>query len=96
MIPKAEDSKVLLGEPHCSSTIPFGNLRDIVLAAVEFDDQALFQANEIGDIVVEGRLSAELVTVDLTLPQLRPQIALRIGHVRAQLAGAIAEGDFRF
>ena len=65
-------------EPQDSETFYFQPMRALgvllnlvgVLSAVEFNDQACGEANEIHDVIADGRLSAEFETV--RLPKAEP------------------------
>jgi hypothetical protein len=59
---------------------------DIVVRAVDLDDQVRRQAREVDDIAADRNLSAKAVTGDLLAPQARPQPALGVGHVDAETA----------
>ena len=58
-----------------------------MLAAVEFDDQPAFQANEIDDIRADGMLAAELAAHEGAVAQMVPDGAFGVGHGSPQMAG---------
>lgn len=43
-----------------------------MLAAVEFDDEALFETNKINDVGANGLLAAKFVSSDLALLETQP------------------------
>jgi hypothetical protein len=51
-----------------------------MLAAVEFDDEAMFQAGEVGDVGIDRHLLAKF-DAELMNVQPQPELALRIGHI---------------
>jgi hypothetical protein len=52
-----------------------------MLAAIEFHDQLMFQANEIDNVRPHRMLAAESEAFQLLVPNLRPDKFLRVGHV---------------
>ena len=54
-----------------------------MLAAVEFDDYATFEANEIEDVVAVRMLATKLAAIELSVFQSLPQRAFCIGRVVA-------------
>ena len=58
-----------------------------MLAAIDFDDQSLFEAKEIRDIRPNRNLPPELECGKPSVLQGKPELALGIRHARAQLAG---------
>jgi len=54
-----------------------------VLPTVNFDDQLLFDANEVGDIFRQWVLASEFVSRHLAHPQMSPEPPLSIGHATA-------------
>ena len=59
------------------------------LAAIPFDDQQRFGAGEIGDLVIDVVLAAELVAGQLAVAQVVPELLFGVGHVLAQLSRPI-------
>ncbi len=51
-----------------------------MLAAIRFDDQAGFDASEIGDVGRNGVLPSEVPATQLPTPQEAPELALRVGR----------------
>ena len=60
---------------------------EIVLAAIDFDDQLLLQANEVDNEAIARRLAAEMKAALAPRAQMNPQFDLLWGHRFAQLAG---------
>jgi len=60
-----------------------------VLSAIQFDDQAGFQAGEVGDVWPHCMLSAKFVAMQLAGTQPSPQMLFGIGHLCAQFAGIL-------
>ncbi len=52
-----------------------------MLAAINFDDEALFKADKIDNVWTNRLLSAELVTSKLAKPKVFPQDTFSICHV---------------
>jgi len=65
-----------------------------MLAAIQLDDQALFHADEVGDVGADRILALELVAGEPSPPNRRPELALRIGRLVTHPAG-IGEEPFR-
>jgi hypothetical protein len=58
-----------------------------VLAAVEFDSQALFETNKIHDVNSDRLLATKFVGVETAITQCVPEFALGSGLSAAQPAG---------
>src|SRR5438105_178171 len=58
-----------------------------MLVAVCFDDEPSGLAGEIGDVWPDWKLPPKLVTVEPTVPQMRPEAALTVAHQLPLLAG---------
>ena len=57
-----------------------------VMAAIDLDDEALLETDEVDDLGPDRMLSAEATCAEPTTAQLRPQNAFRVGHLFAELA----------
>ena len=86
VVPEADDFVALGVEPGGAAGV-VGNLVG-VLAAVDFDDQAAFVAEEVDDVGADGGLPADLVAVELPGAKDGPEGALGGGGVAAESAGA--------
>ncbi|HVT35054.1 MAG TPA: hypothetical protein VHE37_05700 [Nevskiaceae bacterium] len=60
-----------------------------MLATVELDDQAAFQADEIGDVFADRLLAAKLAAAELPAPRITPQVQPGIGLRTAQISRQI-------
>ena len=57
-----------------------------VLTPVEFHDQPVFEAGEIGYVRSDRALAAEAVSRQLPAPQVKPESLFGLGHPAAQRA----------
>jgi hypothetical protein len=64
----------------------------MMLASVDFDSDARFQASEVRDVRSQGMLTAEPMAVQPTCFQNLPKLPLGKGHFPAQLARPVALG----
>jgi len=87
MIPEAQHLKALLLQVAAAPIIFC--LLFCVLSAIQFDDQAGFQAGEVGDVWPYCMLAAKLVAMQLAGTQPSPQMLFSIGHLCAQFAGIL-------
>src|SRR5437879_2055984 len=62
----------------------------IVLSTINLDNQTHFKANKIHDELHERKLPAKTHTLQLPVSQDGPELSLRIGHRRSELARAFA------
>jgi hypothetical protein len=60
-----------------------------VLSTIQFNYQFLFQANEVNNVWPDWPLSAKLITVDLTKPQVTPKHLFRVGEMTSQLSRSV-------
>ena len=60
-----------------------------MLSAVYLHNEAVFETHKIDDKGAERMLAAELEPRKLTIPQVTPKQALRIGGFAAQVSGSI-------
>ena len=54
-----------------------------MLSAIDLDDEALFEADEIDNVDPERMLAAKAIARELAFAQLTPEFALTVGHVTA-------------
>ena len=87
VVPKSQHAKPVVDKMPVAHSIFGGVIIEIVLAAVDFDDQLLLEANEIDDEVVARRLAAEMKAALAPRAQMNPQLDFLPGHCLAQLAG---------
>ena len=76
MIPEAQNGITLTIQPSCPGGI---GQRIRVLAAIEFDNQALLATNEIGNERTERHLPYKFVAVEVTTSQFPPKPVLSFG-----------------
>ena len=81
VVPEAKHSESTFKQPRVTSGIACGFQ---MLAAVDFDDQSLVQANEVGDKGADGMLTSKSRSFDLMKAQVLPEPPFRFGHFRAQ------------
>ena len=62
-----------------------------MLAAIEFDDQICFNAQEIDYIGSDRRLAAEFVAVEAAVADGEPELAFGFGHIAAEAGGMRAD-----
>lgn len=82
VIPEADDREPLVLEPRRARGVGPG--AKSVLSAVELDNEATLETDEIDDIASDGRLAAKPTAVELPPAQARPQPALGLGRLFAQ------------
>jgi hypothetical protein len=58
-----------------------------MLGAIELNDETSFETNEIDRVGADGRLSAELVAVELPSTQSRPKLAFDVRRIATELTG---------
>ena len=86
-VPKSQHAKSIADEMPVAGPIPRGVVIEIVLAAIDFDDQLLLQANEVDDETAARRLAAEMKAALAPRAQMNPQLDFLRRHCLAQLAG---------
>ncbi len=96
MVPETKHTQAapfdLGGAPCIVRLVP----RLVVLAAVQFDHQAPIDADEVGDVVAEGMLAAELAAGHTAVAQEVPQARFGIGGGMAHGAGERGEAVVAF
>jgi hypothetical protein len=77
MVPEAQGPESLPPEPG----FPFLVLALLpgMLPAVKLDDESCLKTHEIGDVLTNGLLAAELEPVDLLAPEMPPQEFFGVG-----------------
>ena len=97
VVPKSQYAKSVAHEMPVAHLIARCVIIEIVLAAIDFDDQLLLQANEVDDEAVARRLAAEMKTALSPSAKVNPQFDFLRGHCLAQLAGDLVghEGPTR-
>jgi hypothetical protein len=87
VIPNPNDAPAVLFEP---SGTPFIGLAIGMLAAVDFDNEAMPDGHEIDDVGPDRALPAKLVSRQSAIPQHQPQSALRVCLVLSQSPSGFA------
>ena len=82
MVPEAQNAKAADGEVRIAFPV-LAALR--VLTAIDFDDQARFEAGEIGDVFADRNLAPELQAIEASVAETIPQAAFGVGPVAAHL-----------
>jgi hypothetical protein len=84
VVPVAQDAVAAFSEPAIAGGICLGLG---VLSAVDLDDQFGFVTDEVGDVGPERFLATEFPVLEAFGAQHRPEPALGVGHVSAQVPG---------
>jgi len=82
IIPEADDLKSA-SFYFMAATLVVGTAF-LVLASVELDYKFSVEASEIGDVASDDNLPAKSMAVELTAPQVLPQMTLRISGLGSQ------------
>src|SRR5258708_1973372 len=83
VVPEAEDAEALPLQKGCSDHV---GCAFRVLPAVDFDDKARFQTNEVGDVLVDRDLAAKSMSIELLSAQSRPELRFTVGWIAAELS----------
>jgi hypothetical protein len=89
VVPIPKDSEALRSQPVIASFVVSALGFRVVMAAVQLNDQALFQANEIDDVVARRELPAELEVLESAAAKLSPQKRLRFRGKASKFPRAI-------
>src|SRR5262249_62176005 len=87
VVPEPLHEKIVRCQPAISLLVV---VRVRVLAAIDFDDDASTEANEIADEWAERDLPSEFEASEAPITQSEPKLALGIGHLRTQRACTLA------
>jgi hypothetical protein len=93
-VPKSQDAIAAVFQIGCSNSIVRYVFRLVVLVAVKFDNEFLFEANEIRDVGADGLLPPELVHSHATIPQRDPKLSFGVCLVAAKPARKIVLHQF--
>jgi hypothetical protein len=77
VVPETHDPKAIFREPPIAPLISF---RPGVLAAINFQNQSLFEAEEVGDVGSNRDLTPKLERLEPAIPQRKPKLPFGIGH----------------
>jgi hypothetical protein len=86
VVPEPQHLKALLHKPLIPPAII--SLLFLMLAAINFNDQAALQTNKINDVGTNGHLATESNTGDLPLAQMLPETPFGVSHVGAKISGS--------
>jgi hypothetical protein len=89
IIPESDDSESMFLQVMSPCRILFDLV--CVLAAIDFDDQSMFQATEVRDVIANEMLAAEFGAIQSLTAQMLPEDAFRVGLFAAQAAGIGAQ-----
>jgi hypothetical protein len=87
VVPDPNDAPAIAFEPGCAPLIGFA-VR--VLAAVDFDDEAVSYRNEVRDVRSDRALAAEFISRQPAISQDQPQPMLGVGGFTAQFPSGFA------
>src|SRR5882724_1078325 len=82
LVREAKDAEALAFEPGCPGLVLVNSC--FMRGAVDLDDQAGRQADEVNDVAAEAVLAAEAAVAELLAAELLPELALGVGLVLAQ------------
>lgn len=86
VVPETDDPESPGLQPSSTTGVPFPVASVIVVAAIEFDDQPVFEAGEIDDVGAKRVLTAKACLRQATAAQMTPECPLRIRGVATKLA----------
>ena len=89
VIPKAPDFETVFCKALGPRQIRFLRDRRFVLAAIEFDNVLMIEADEICDVGTNGLLAAKLESVKTPAPECIPKLAFDVCLIAAQRSGEI-------
>jgi hypothetical protein len=84
MVPETQSPETLPGKMTVALHIAPGMRIKVMLTAVHFDDQTMLETDEIHDMIIARRLSAEVKSLFSPGAQMNPQLHLLWGHLFAQ------------
>ena len=89
IVPEAKDAIALAFKEFCSSLITdaLG-----MLSAIRLDDQTRLLANKVSDEGPNWLLPSKFCSIELRVPEDRPQLALCIGQITAETLGFLERG----
>jgi hypothetical protein len=93
MVPETQRPEPLAGKMIVARQISLGMRVEVMLTAVDLDDQVVFETDEIHDVAITRRLAAEVESVLSPCAQMNPQLHLLRGHSFAQAASDFVRHD---
>jgi len=88
IIPEAQYSITLLHQKSSPSSVRL--LLCSMLSTIQFYNQTVLWATEVGNVVTDGMLSSEFSTIQPSVTKLRPKPALSFSLITTQSTGAIS------
>jgi len=85
IVPEAQHAIAPFLEPFRARGIAIGS---IMLPAIELNDERCFRAEEVDDVCADRLLPSKTKSAELLLAKPHPEMALGIGRVPTQFAGA--------
>ena len=80
IIPKSQHFEAGMREIRIASPIPIRMCIEVMLTAVQLDDEVLSQAHEINDVIFAWRLTSEMEAPRFPRSQVNPQFHLLWRH----------------
>ena len=84
VVPKPQHLVTLCAQPAITPRIV--SCFSVVLPTIDFYHQFFLQADKINNVVSNGALSAEFITINLTKPKVAPKNALCVCQIASQLS----------
>jgi len=85
VVPITQDAETLRSQPLIPHSVVLALRFVIVLATIQLDDQAFFEAYEIDNVFPQRKLTAELQAFECTAPKLPPEKCFGFGLKASQL-----------
>ena len=85
VVPESQDAKALAFQPSGAGLVPTLLVR--VLSAIQFDDKAFGETDEVDDIVSDRCLPPELTVLNLPASKAPPGPFLSFGEVLSEVSG---------
>jgi hypothetical protein len=89
-VPESQHFESLLAQPGVAAPVVLLVARLVVLAAIEFEDDAAVETDEIDDVVPQRNLSPKLEAGKATAAEFAPHECLGFGLAVAEVFGATA------
>ena len=86
VVPESQNSKPSIRQAIIAQCVAARVGIEVMLASIDFDDEASLDANEIDDVAIARSLATEVESLASPRAQMNPQLHLLRGHVFAQAA----------
>jgi len=86
VVPEPQCPEPIAGKVSVAGSIPSGMRIEVVLAAVDFNNEPVLETHEVDDMTIARSLSAKMETLFSPGAQIDPQLHLLRGHSLAQTA----------